>query len=122
MEKSITISNKVFNMKASALTQFSYKDFTGRNLIKDLQSLTDLSDKKDDSANIDNYETVTEMMLKVTYILVKEYDKEHQSNQVIDYYDLLGQIDNLYDDQKWIYEVLELACSPISRQLQISKQ
>ena len=32
-----------------------------------------------------------------------------------------GNIDNLYDDTFWISEVLELACSPLSRQLQRNK-
>lgn len=120
MEKVITISNKNFNMKASALTQFSYKNFTGRSFLKDLQDLTKL--KNENLSNIDDFDNVTELILKIVYILVKEYDKEHNSNQITDYEDLLGKIDNLYDDGKWLYEVLELACSPISRQLQTIKQ
>lgn len=120
MEKVITISNKNFSMKASALTQFSYKNFTGRTFLNDLQDLTKLQNK--DISNIDDFDNVTEMILKIVYILVKEYDKEHNSNQIVDYEDLLSKIDNLYDDEKWIYEVLELACSPISRQLQVNKQ
>lgn len=119
MEKVITISNKNFNMKASALTQFSYKNFTGRSFIKDLQDLAKLKGEK--LSSIDDFDNITDLMLKVVYILVKEYDNEHNSNQAINYEDLLSKIDNLYDDEKWIYEVLELACTPISRQLQINK-
>lgn len=120
MEKVITISNRNFNMKASALTQFSYKNFTGRSFLKDLQDLTKLKDKK--LSNIDDFDNVTELILKIVYILVKEYDNEHKTNQVIDYEDLLSKIDNLYDDDKWIYEVLKLACTPLSGQLQINKE
>lgn len=119
MEKVITIGSKNFNMKSSALTQFSYKNFTGRSFLKDLQDLTKLKDK--DLTSIDDLDDVTEMLLKIAYILVKEYDKEHSDSQIIDYEDLLSKIDNLYDDEKWIYDLLELACSPISRQLQINK-
>ena len=119
MEKVITISNKNFNMKASALTQFSYKNFTGRSFLKDLQGLTKLKSKN--VSNIDEFDNITELILKIVYILVKEYDTEHSSNQITDYENLLSKIDNLYDDEKWIYDVLELACTPISRQLQINK-
>lgn len=109
MEKIITISNRDYRMKASALTQFSYKNETGRSFMQDLQSLVKL-DKEDVSA-IDN---VIEIILKISYIMVKEYDK----TQVINYEEFLSGIDNLYDDIKWIQEVLELACSPLSRRLQ----
>lgn len=120
MEKVITISNKAYTMKASALTQFSYKNFTGRSFLKDLQDLTKLKQKE--ISNVDDFDNVTELILKIAYILIKEADKEHNTNQIIDYEDLLSKIDNLFDDEKWIYEVIELACTPISRQLQINKQ
>ena len=43
MEKIIRISNKDYKMKASALTQFSYKNETGRSFLKDLQKSSILS-------------------------------------------------------------------------------
>ncbi|MCM1052462.1 MAG: hypothetical protein NC483_00570 [Ruminococcus sp.] len=122
MEKIINISGKNYQMKASALTQFSYKDFAGRSFLKDLQDLIKLKDKKNDSFSIDDLDEVSELLLKIAYILIKEADKEHNTNQAVDYEALLGSIDNLYDDEKWIYDVLELACTPISRQLQINKK
>lgn len=117
MEKVITISNKNYKMKASALTQFSYKNFTGRSFLKDLQSMIDLKDKNSKSFNMEDLDSLTELLLQIAYILVKEADE----SQVTDYDSFLGGIDNLYDDEKWIYEILELACTPISRQLQINK-
>lgn len=122
MEKIVNIAGKTFNMKASALTQFSYKDFTGRNFLKDLQDLTKLEGIKEDSISLNVLDDVSALILKIAYILIKEYDKEHSTNQVTDYESFLSSIDNLYDDVDWIYGVLELACTPISRQLQISKQ
>jgi len=121
MEKVITISNKNFQMKASALTQFSYKDFTGRSFLNDLRDLIKLKEKSKDSFDIEELDNVTELLLKIAYILVKESDKEHKTEQAVDYESFLGNIENLYDDEKWIYDVLELACTPISRQLQINK-
>lgn len=121
MEKNITISGKNYQMKASALTQFSYKNFTGRSFLNDLRSLIKLKDKKEDSFVIDDLDEVTELILKIAFILVKESDKKNNTNQATDYDEFLGGIDNLYDEQTWIWEILELACTPISRQLQINK-
>ena len=106
-------------MKSSALTQFSYKDFTGRSFLNDLTELTKLKDKKNHS--IDQLDNVTELILKVVFILVKEYDNKYNTSQITNYENLLSQIDNLYDNTEWIYQVLDLACSPISRQLQVTK-
>lgn len=113
MERIIRISNKDYKMKASALTQFSYRDETGRSFLNDLQKLTELKDNSDVSA-LDN---MTEVILKIAYIMVKEADK----SQVMNYDDFLGNIESLYDDSLWFQEVLELACSPLSGQLQTNQ-
>lgn len=111
MERIIRISNKDYKMRASALTQFAYKDETGRSFLNDLQELTKLQGSAEDISNIDG---VVEVILKVAFTMIKQADK----NQVVNYEDFLDQIDNLFDDTNWIQEVLELACSPLSRQLQ----
>lgn len=113
MEKIIRISNKEYKMKASALTQFSYKNETGRSFINDLQKLTELKDTPDLTA-IDD---VTELVLKMAYIMTKEADK----NQVTNYETFLGGIEDLFTETDWIQQVLELACSPLSRQLQTNQ-
>lgn len=113
MEKIIRISTKDYKMKASALTQFAYKNETGRSFLNDLQTLTELKDNVDMNA-LDN---VTELVLKIAFIMVKEADKTQATN----YEEFLGGIESLYDDTNWIQEVLELACSPLSRQLQTNQ-
>ncbi len=113
MEKIIRISTKDYKMKASALTQFSYKNETGRSFLNDLQTLTELKENVDLNA-LDN---VTELVLKIAFIMVKEADKTQATN----YEEFLGGIESLYDDTTWIQEVLELACSPLSRQLQTNQ-
>ncbi len=118
MEKTIKISNKEYKMKASALTQFSYKDETGRSFLTDLQKLTELKDIENDfEKNIDALENVSTLVLKMAYIMTREADK----SQVANYEEFLGGIESLFDDTQWIQEVLELACSPLSRQIQANQ-
>lgn len=115
MEKIIRISGKDYRMKASALTQFSYRDMTGRSFLTDLQKLTELKDIGEDlDGSIDALDNVSDLLLKMAYIMAKEADK----SQVTNYEEFLGGIESIYDDTGWIQEVLELACSPLSRQLQ----
>lgn len=115
MEKIIRISNKDYRMKASALTQFSYRNETGRSFLSDLQKLTELKDLGEDfNSNIDALDRVSDLLLKMAYIMTREADK----SQITNYEVFLGGIESLYDDTKWIQEVLELACSPLSRQIQ----
>ena len=112
MEKVITISGKNYKMKASAMTQFIHKNDTGRSFLSDLQLLTELEKKaEDDISALDN---VTELVLRIAYTMTKQADKE----QYLSYEDFVDSIDNLYDNVNWIQEVIEFACSPISRQLQ----
>ena len=113
MEKIIRISTKDYKMKASELTQFAYKNETGRSFLNDLQELTKLQGNAEDITSLDN---VVELVLKVAYTMIKQADK----NQVVNYEDFLDGIESLFDDTQWIQEVLELACSPLSRQLQNS--
>lgn len=113
MQKIIRISNKDYKMKASALTQFSYKNETGRSFLSDLQKLTELKD----TTNIDAIDDVSELVLKMAYIMAKEADK----SQVTNYEDFLSEIDDLFSSPEWLQEVLELACSPLSRQLQTNQ-
>lgn len=109
MEKIIRISNKDYKMKASALTQFSYRNETGRSFLEDLQKLTNID--AEDMTTIDN---VSELVLRMAYIMIKEADK----SQVVNYEEFLGSIDDMFGDPEWLQQVLELACSPLSRQLQ----
>lgn len=116
MEKVITISGKNYKMKASALTQFLYKDDTGRSLISDLQILSNMQENSNGNTGIkiELIDDVTVMLLKISYTMIKQADK----SQVGTYNEFLDEIDNLYDDADWIQQVIELACSPLSRQLQ----
>ena len=113
MEKIIRISTKDYKMKASALTQFKYKDETGRSFLNDLQELTKLQGTDAELSKIDD---VVDMVLHIAYTMIKQAD----ATQVVNYESFLDGIDNLFDETKWIQDVLELACSPLSRQIQNS--
>lgn len=113
MERIIRISDKDYKMKASAMTQFNYKNETGRSFLKDLEKLSKLQNISEEDS-IDQIENITELVLKIAYIMIKQADKE----QVVNYEDFLDKINNLYSNSNWINEVIELACSPLSGQLQ----
>ena len=110
MKKIITISGKEYTMKASAYTQFKYKNDTGRRMLQDLQELAKLQDASQDDM-INGLDDLTEIVLKMAYVMIEEAD----SSQVKGYDEFLKSIDNLYENTDWISEVIELATSPISR-------
>ena len=110
MKKIITISGKEYTMKASAYTQFKYKNDTGRRMLQDLQELAKLQDASQDDM-INGLDDLTEIVLKMAYVMIEEAD----SNQVKGYDEFLKSIENLYENTDWISEVIELATSPISR-------
>lgn len=110
MKKIITISGKEYTMKASAYTQFKYKNDTGRRMLQDLQELAKLQDASQDDM-INGLDDLTEIVLKMAYVMIEEAD----SSQVKGYDEFLKSIENLYENTDWISEVIELATSPISR-------
>lgn len=111
MQKVIKIGDKQYTMKSSAFTQFAYKNETGRSFLSDIKKLTEATES---GLEYEKLEEVTELLLKIAYVMAKE----GKDVQVTDYETFLQGIDNLYDDQEWITEVVTLACSPLSRQLQ----
>lgn len=113
MEKIIRISNKDYKMKASALTQFTYRDETGRSFLNDLQKLTNVKE----SESVETLDEITELVLKMAFIMIKEADKSQATN----YEEFLSSIESLYDETSWIQDVLELACSPLSRAIQTNQ-
>lgn len=118
MKKTIKIGNKEYFMASSAYTQFAYKDETGRSLLSDLQSVINLKSKKEKDFKVDDLDLVTELLLKVSYVMIKEAGE----SQVEDYISFMKGIEDLYSDQTWYTEVLGLACNPISGRLQTNNK
>lgn len=115
--KIVKIAGNDYKMCSSAYTQFAYKNRTGRSLLSDLASLTKMkfSDNPEE-LNMDKVEPLLELLLNMAYIMIEEAD----SSQVKDGYEgFLKELkEPLFEDKGWIIEVIKLACSPISRQLQ----
>lgn len=120
--KEITIGTKKFNMKASAYTQFKYKDITGRSLIKDLTELgkkyENFGDVKEEEA-LERYDDLDDFImtaLRIAYIMSME---GKSFNGTFENY--LMEIDSYLDNTDWIGEVVELALSPLSRNIQANQ-
>lgn len=118
MEKVIKIGTKEFKMKSSAYTQFKYKNETGKSLIKDLSTLgkqyesIDIS-KEDAIEQFDSLDEFITTALRIAYIMSMEA-KSYTGT----FEDYLKEIDNYLEDVNWIGEVVELAISPLSRNIQ----
>lgn len=110
MKKIINIGGKDYTLKASAYTQFKYRNDTGRKMLKDLQDLSNLQNASEEDM-VEGVEDLTEIVLKMAYVMIEEADP----TQVKSYEEFLKGIENLYDDITWINEVIELATSPLSR-------
>jgi hypothetical protein len=109
-------------MKASAYTQFKYKDITGRSLIKDLTELgkkyENFGDVKEEEA-LERYDDLDDFImtaLRIAYIMSME---GKSFNGTFENY--LMEIDNYLDNTDWIGEVVELALSPLSRNIQTNQ-
>lgn len=109
MEKIINISGKDYHMKSSAFTQFAYKNHTGRSFLSDVQKLSGIT--VDDLTNVDG---LIELLLDVSYVMIKEADPTKFASEE----DFLKSIDSLFDEPDWVEQVIALAITPISGNLQ----
>ena len=116
MKKTIKIGNKEFLMSASAYTPFKYKNDTGRTLIKDLMEIGKRYEEIKDLDIVEQYDEIDSFImlaLRIAYIMSSE------SKGFIGSFDeFLMQIDDFLSDANWVSEVVELATSPISGNLQ----
>jgi|GEM_PF-3482053 len=108
MKKIINIGGKDYTIQSSALTQFKYRDMTGRKLMQDINKIKDLREDNDDIlAIIDDF---LEILLQITYVMIVEAD----NNQVGSFEEFLKNIEKMFDETKWVDEVIDLAVTPIS--------
>ena len=108
MKKIIKIGGKEYTMQSSALTQFKYRDMTGRKLMQDINSIKELRQKEEDILVI--LDDFLEMLLQMSYVMIVEAD----SKQVGSFEDFLKEIENLFDSTEWVDEIITLALTPIS--------
>lgn len=109
MKKIITIGGKDYSMQSSAYTQFKYKNETGRKLMQDINKITELrtNNKNDILNDLDDF---LEIVLQIAYVMIEEAD----SKQVLSFDEFLKNTDNLFEDNKWVDDLIELAMKPIS--------
>lgn len=112
MVKTITINGTKYDMKASAYTQFAYKNLTGRSFLADIQKLTNL--KEDDLLQVDG---LIEILLDISFVMIQENDPKKFTNEE----EFIKSISNLFDEPQWIEDVIALAVTPLSGNLQKDK-
>ena len=117
MRKTITINGKEYIAKASAYTQFKYKNDTGRRMMSDLQRISKITEKTEEE-QMEYIEELLEITLKMAYIMIEEAD----SSQLTTYDDFLKSIDGVFDNQEWITDIILLASAPLSRGIETNSQ
>lgn len=122
MRKKITIGTKEFEMQSSAYTQFKYKNDTNRSLVKDLTALGEKYKEIEgisEAEALDKYDDLEEFImtaLRLAYIMSMEGKSFNGSFEMY-----LMEIDNYLEKLDWIGEVVELALSPLSRNIQTTQ-
>lgn len=112
----IDLDGKEYFLASSAYTQFAYKELTGRSFLNDLKYII-MKKKKSKNKKTDDIaclEKITDMILHITYIMIKEASE----SQVTNYTDFVKSVGSIYDKTDWIEKVITLAAMPLSRQLQ----
>lgn len=117
MKKTIKIGDKSYFMKSSAYTQFKYRNDTGRRLLDDIQKVSKINNLPEEE-QVTQVDDILDLILRIAYIMIDEADEK----QVGNFEEFLKGIDGLFDDPKWIQEVIELAAAPISRGIQVNKE
>lgn len=121
MVKTIRIANQDYNMKSSAFTMFAYRDKMGRDLLKDISSLTDIYAKIDKlpedqktTAWLNEITGIMELALKLAYIMIKE-----QTPTFKEYGEWLKDLEDLSEENMgWVPEVINLAINPMLGRIQ----
>lgn len=115
MQKKIMLGGKEYLMKASAYTQFAYKNETGRSLLDDISKLTAFQnvDTDDVMESMKALEPVINIVLDVSYIMINEATP----NTFVNREDFYKSIDSILDEGNMdsITDIITLALSPIYR-------
>lgn len=115
MIKTIKLGGKEYQMKASAYTQFAYKNETGRSFLNDISKLTSLAELNTDdiSEMLKQLEPVFDIILDASYIMINEANPNTFANREEFYKSVDSIIDA--DNVDSITEIITLALSPIYR-------
>ncbi len=115
MQKIIKIGGIEYPMKASAWTQFAYKNETGRSFLDDISKLTELKDLGSDdiTASLNTLEPLINIILDVSYVMINEATPNKFNNKE----DFYKSVESILDDENMdaITDIITLALSPIYR-------
>lgn len=115
MIKTIKLGGKDYQMKASAYTQFAYKNETGRSFLNDISKLTELQKAETDDVVeiIKSLEPVLNIILDISYIMINEATPNTFPNRE----EFYKSIDSILDEDNLnsITDIITLALSPLYR-------
>lgn len=114
MIRTIEIGGKPYDLKSSAYTMFSYKNLTGRDLLKDISKIHALQKKaeKDEDVWLSSLGDVLDIIEHLTYTMYLE-----ANGNSISFEEFLRGMDGILEDISWITEVMELAMSTFRRSI-----
>lgn len=107
MKKEIVIGEKHMMITSSALTPFTYKDVTGRDMLPDIASLENSINEISTQAEKEQIQTLSgllETLLRLAYVMNQEAD-----NSAPAWKEWLKGIKHTLKDREWIKEVMEVA-------------
>jgi len=115
MIKTIKLGDKEYQMKASAYTQFAYKNETGRSFLDDISKLTEIQSINSDDVmqSLKSLEPVINIVLDVSYIMINEATPNTFNNRE----EFYKSIDTILDEDNMdsITDIITLALSPLYR-------
>lgn len=124
--KTITISNKEYNIDCNAFTRFQYKSIFGKGIFSDIKVLSDYSDKQDklrrklesenkteeeiekevNSEMMSNLDDFLDVIEKIAYIFIYT-----ANNKIGSFENWLKNIEKIDLSETWVSEVTEFAVS-----------
>lgn len=117
MKKTIKIGNKEFEIKSSAFTMFSYKNKYGRDLLEDMLLVKDrvfgIKEQNNSDEQVRNIMPIIEVVLNLCYAMAEEADPSIKEQS-----EWLKEIDDIFGNNTWINDVIEVGMSPFRRTVQ----
>lgn len=107
MKKEIVIGEKRMMITSSALTPFTYKDLTGRDMLPDIANVENAISgitEQEEKEQIETLSGLLETLLRLAYVMNQEAD-----NTAPAWKEWLKGIKHTLKDRDWIKEVMEVA-------------
>ena len=117
MKKTIKIGNKEVEIKSSAFTMFSYQNKYGRDLLEDMMLIKDkifgIKEQNNSDEQVRNIMPIIKIVFNLCYTMAEEADPSIKEQS-----EWLKEFDNIFEDNAWINDVIEVGMSPFRRTVQ----